>query len=175
MINIPIIQFIHSRKNATLKRRNMGKNRNIDRQQTLSRIIATHPKITLSAARRQAGYSEKTHARQLTRAQVHALESVAQSRERIQHSAGNTIDDSINIYRRLSTSTGIPASDQIAARKQLDRLLGYEAPQQVDVNNNIQVNLALQYLQGVIDPYDLIVPRQIVPTICSVPQLSIAK
>lgn len=86
-----------------------------------------------------AGYSEGTEPSKLL---VHR-ETVAEIRERLQAAAGVSLADQVAWYASIRDSDRDCTSDRLNAAKQIDTVLGYNAPQKVELNHNHQIAGAL--------------------------------
>jgi hypothetical protein len=82
-----------------------------------------------------AGYSGKTSTDQLKIGGDVAL-TVDAIRTRLQETAGVTLADQVAWYVRARGEPEGASTDQISASKQIDKLLGFEAAQKVEMNSN---------------------------------------
>lgn len=85
-----------------------------------------------------AGYSPGTNPTKLKGFNV----TVDAVRDRLRETAGVTIADQVAWYLKASGEAEGATSEQINARKQIDKLMGYEAPQKVEINERKEILFA---------------------------------
>jgi len=95
-------------------------------------------------AQKLAGYSG-THI-----PEVSDPRTVAEIRERLQRVAGVTLADQVGFYAGIREDSEVDATNRISAAKQLDKVLGYEAPAKVEVSERREISLALQVFNNVL-------------------------
>ena len=98
-------------------------------------------------AKRAAGYAEGTTSTDLDRTarNQRVVETVQEARDRLQQTAGYRIDDQAEWYRRKRDRAD-SEDTQIKAAARLDRILGYDAPQQVEISERREIAVAVQLL-----------------------------
>lgn len=69
--------------------------------------------------------------------------TVQSIRDRLNAVAGCTMADQVGWYVSIREDADVPTSDRMAAAKQIDKVLGYEAPQRVDVSQRFQITGAV--------------------------------
>jgi hypothetical protein len=97
-------------------------------------LSAVMPK---TKAMQLAGYQPNT-----TRAlaiPVVDLGTVQQIRERLNQVAGCTLADQVGWYVSVREDADVPTTERIAAARRLDAVLGYDAPQKVDVSQRHEI------------------------------------
>ena len=65
--------------------------------------------------------------------------TTAEIRKRIESVAGVTYADQIAWYFKKSEDPNVPTGEQIQARKQIDKLQGYESAQKVEINERREI------------------------------------
>jgi hypothetical protein len=112
--------------------------------------------MTPSKAKQLAGYEDSTKPPELVDPRT-----PAEIRERLQSIAGVTLADQIGFYADAREDDNVPMTERISAAKQIDKVLGYEAPTRVEIQERKQIFLALQTFQAVLAK-NHISPRQLV-------------
>jgi len=92
-----------------------------------------------------AGYSGSTRAMVSSPA---VKETIAAVRERLQGVKGYRLEDSLEFYRKIADDTGEKTAVRLAARKELDSKLGYNAAQKVEVSEKKSLSMAISCLSG---------------------------
>jgi hypothetical protein len=95
-------------------------------------------------AKQLAGYAPSTKPSAIKPYKI----AVQEIRERLQQVAGVTLADQIAWYAQASSDPSNATSDSISARKQIDKLLGYEAPQKVEVNERREIVSAVSIFRN---------------------------
>jgi hypothetical protein len=85
-----------------------------------------------------AGYSPSM-IQQNSKIEIVSPGTVQMVRERLNSVAGCTLADQVGWYVSLREDEDATASDRMAAAKQIDKVLGYEAPQKVDVSQRYEI------------------------------------
>jgi hypothetical protein len=67
------------------------------------------------------------------------LGTVQQIRERLNQVAGCTLADQVGWYVSVREDADVPTTERIAAARRLDAVLGYDAPQKVDVSQRHEI------------------------------------
>ena len=97
------------------------------------------------AALSLAGYSQNSN-RTLAHPEVKC--AVAEMRERLQNTDGYRLEDSAGFYKDLSEDAENHTADRIKARSRMDSLLGYDAPQKLEVNEKKELRQAVLVLSN---------------------------
>jgi len=92
-----------------------------------------------------AGYSQNSN-RALQHPDVKG--AVAEMRERLQSTDGFRLEDSAGFYKELSEDAENHTADRIKARSRMDSLLGYDAPQKLEVNEKRELRQAVLVLSN---------------------------
>jgi hypothetical protein len=74
----------------------------------------------------------------------------AEIRDRLQKVAGVTLADQIGFYAGIREDANTDTTNRISAAKQIDKVLGYEAPSKVEVSERREISLALQVFNNVL-------------------------
>jgi len=90
-----------------------------------------------------AGYSES--AREMVSVPA-VKETIAAIRERLQGTKGYTLEESLEFYRKIADDVNEKTVVRLAARKELDNKLGYNAPQKIEVSEKQGLSRAIEYL-----------------------------
>ena len=97
-------------------------------------LSAVMPK---SKAMQLAGYTPNTiHNGKI---EVVSPGTVQMVRERLNSVAGCTLADQVGWYVSMREDEDATLTDRLAAAKQLDKVLGYEAPQKVDISQRYEI------------------------------------
>lgn len=114
------------------EKRRLDKSKAIRKNVVFSVLSAVMPK---AKALQLAGYSPGN----TSMPEVISPGTVQQVRERLNQVAGCTLADQIGWYASVRENEDVPMSERIAAAKQIDKNLGYEAPQKVDVSQRYEI------------------------------------
>jgi hypothetical protein len=120
------------RKEKAQKDKRSKESQQIRQNVVYSVLSAVMPK---GKAMQLAGYSPKSKNLPV----VVSRETVMQVRERLNNVAGCTLADQVGWYVSMREDEDTPASERLAAAKQIDKVLGYEAPQKVDVSQRYEI------------------------------------
>jgi hypothetical protein len=103
--------------------------------QKFAKIRIENPSLNKKQALVAAGYTPDTNPKTVenTKSYRVAVQSLQNQRQGLQETQGLTFTDSATFYRDLSQDEANDPADRIRARKQLDTILGYEAPKEVNI------------------------------------------
>jgi hypothetical protein len=102
--------------------------------------------MSKKAAAELAGYSNKSG----NLPEVVDPRTVGEIRERLQGVAGVTLADQVAWYAGVRENEEENTSDRISAAKQIDKVMGYEAPSRVEVSERREVAMAVQVFHNVL-------------------------
>ncbi|MFW6245388.1 MAG: hypothetical protein ACOC36_05830, partial [Fibrobacterota bacterium] len=113
--------------------------------------------MTINAAKQAVGFSAKSDVSAVMRT-PEVQETVAQVRERLQHTTGYRLEDSAKFYKDISEDQKkVTVSDRLRSRTRLDSLLGLDSPQKVEVHETQELTQAIMVLSNLpLNPADLI-------------------
>lgn len=112
--------------------------------------------MTINAAKQAVGFSAKSDVSAVMRT-PEVQETVAQVRERLQHTTGYRLEDSAKFYKDISENKkAVAVSDRLRSRTRLDNLLGLDAPQKMEVHETQELTQAIMVLSNLpINPKNL--------------------
>ncbi len=122
----------------------------IDRNTQFNVLRAVMP---VEKAKELAGYSSGTKVDAII---AHG-DAVSAIRERLQNVAGVTLEDQVNWYASIrNDAESASVGERISAAKQIDTVLGYNAPQKVDISERRELSAAISVVSNLgINPMDL--------------------
>ena len=122
-------------ENRTLQSLTLPKDIDLPKNIVFNVLSAVMPN---EQAKLLAGYSSGTNPCKL-RGYSTTVEAI---RDKLREVAGVTLADQVAWYLRASGTPENATGEQINARKQIDKLMGYEAPQKVEINERKEILIA---------------------------------
>jgi hypothetical protein len=105
-----------------------------------------------------AGYSPRSSVSSLEASHPQQMASIPELRRRFQAIPGFTIMDQMLFYQDVRDTKDADINARISSAKQLDKVMGYEAPRETDVTYTADLSQALSVLQALagVNPADMI-------------------
>lgn len=119
------------------------KGRKIGRKQVFAVLSAVMPK---QRAKVLAGYPDSSPR---TPEVPEFTGTIAEIRERLQEAAGSSLVSQVKWYASIRDNGDEGTTDRITAAKQIDTVLGYNAPQRVEINSNHHITGAILAIQQI--------------------------